>query len=494
MSRAERIDAGWNLVKGPLRVLLYGLVVFLLIGAAGWTGLSDRLATLLTTLAGGTERIATLIFMVGIAFAAFLWWLCSRYFGLLANPAIKPEQIAGLKDLPMALPEGTVRAVIALIVAVVGIPLLLFSKTLGLDASIAGYINGIVAGVFAYYFGTRASAPDTQTARQSLRLLDATQQENKTLQQQNGALQDAASTAGKALLSTKLGQQIARVDGHLQAAEAVLDLFGGVLPKGLIPEGTADILHKARSTLDAARGLAEGGITEDTLAQVGQAAQDVLGNSPLTALVRNAAGLFPVIGGLGPAAPVALVLGLGWRLGSEQYQRWRARVLDAPYDPKLIDAGLITPTSAELAMERSPIFAKAFESRKNAPGFYASLVDRVLRDDAADLLWTQYGADSSVFASRGALQSGLDEFRRQLLIDRSAGDLTQDDVDAVSKLIAPGAAAPKVEQVNQLIDGAAKAGGAHEEQRSAFEALVLLTGRLRQLKIDPAALLAELKP
>ncbi|MBC7431948.1 MAG: hypothetical protein H7345_07755, partial [Rubritepida sp.] len=80
-----------------------------------------------------TVLVAVLIFLVGLAFAGFLWWLAARSFALLAAPGTSPEQIAALRDLPMALPEGTVRAILALIVGVVGLPLLLFAAALGLS-------------------------------------------------------------------------------------------------------------------------------------------------------------------------------------------------------------------------------------------------------------------------------------------------------------------------------------------------------------------------
>ena len=66
--------------------------------------------------------IAGLIFLVGLAFAGFLWWLAARSFALLGQPGTTPEHIAALRDLPMGLPEGTVRAILALIVCVVGLP------------------------------------------------------------------------------------------------------------------------------------------------------------------------------------------------------------------------------------------------------------------------------------------------------------------------------------------------------------------------------------
>ena len=65
--------------------------------------------------------VAVLIFGVGIAAAVFLWWLSSRFFALIESKSLDTAGLAAMKDLPMGLPEGTVRAVLALVVAVVGV-------------------------------------------------------------------------------------------------------------------------------------------------------------------------------------------------------------------------------------------------------------------------------------------------------------------------------------------------------------------------------------
>jgi len=132
--------------------LLTGMALAAVLGAGMALGLPGPEALFAAFAAPGATGLPALIgmmiFLIGIGFAAFLWWLAARSFALVANPAIGPERLAGLRDLPLALPEGTVRALLALIVGVIGLPLLLFSKTLGLTDAIAGYVNGIVTGVF----------------------------------------------------------------------------------------------------------------------------------------------------------------------------------------------------------------------------------------------------------------------------------------------------------------------------------------------------------
>ena len=44
------------------------------------------------------------------------------------------------------------------------------------------------------------------------------------------------------------------------------------------------------------------------------------------------------------------------------------------------------------------------------------------------------------------------------------------------------------------LDAAGKAGAVQQEARAAFEALVMLTGHLRDRKLDPVKLMAEVTP
>lgn len=486
----------WEVLKGPLTLILYGIAGVIVVLAIKATGLFQDIAGFLT-FGKSAERIATLVFLVGLGFAAFLWWLCARYFQLLRQAAPGENLLTSLKELPMALPEGTVRAIIALIIGVVGLPLLVFSKELGLSDAIAGYVNGIIIGVFSYYFGTRANAGDAQTTRQTVKMLDTAQATNAVLEQKvnelSGEVQqvDGLKTS---LQASDFDRQTTRLQEQLTQAEVLIEVLGPALPKGLIPDGASDALKTAQQVLESARKLKAGEVTGETVTQLASAAESLIGKSPLTALLKTAAGALPALGSLTPAAGLALLLGVAWRLGSDQYRRWLARVLDAPYDPQLISLGLISGESAVQALDQSPIFKKAFAGEAKPPAFYNDLLDIVLRDDAADRLWVTYGARSECFASRGELEQGLNEFRGALIWDQSASDISPAQIrDAQAVLagtpLAGGEPAP--EQLNSALRAIAANRDVSDEQRSALQALVLLVGNLRQAKLDPLKLISE---
>lgn len=487
-----------RILRFPLRILLTGAAIAVVLGAGLALGLPGPEAFFAAFAAPGASGlpalIGVMIFLVGISFAGFLWWLAARSFALVANPAIGPERLAGLRDLPLALPEGTVRALLALIVGVIGLPLLLFSKTLGLTDAIAGYVNGIVTGVFGFYFGTRSHGAEAQIARRATEQLAERERATGILTAEAEALRQRAAVAAR---EAALPRQIEATKGslarHIEVAGLVLDEFGPLLPKGMIPEGMQAALERARAATAALEGLHSGPGAEDALETASGALAGLIGAQPLAPLLRSAASLLPAGTALGPIGAVATVIGLGWHFGAAEYQRWRARVLAAPFAPQLFDAGLVTPSSAELRMETCPIFARAFKDLKAQPGFFADLVSKVSLDDAAGRLWAEYGANAARFpGGQAEVEAGLQEYRAGLLADLSARDTTPEKIAAaLAPLTLRNGALPNVDEVNRLLEEASKAGADQPEARAAFEALVMLTGHLRDRKLDPVRLIAE---
>ncbi|WP_421993129.1 hypothetical protein, partial [Roseococcus sp.] len=391
-----------NVLATPAKILLSGLACVLTLFAARMAGLSPE-----ALLAAPGSLAALLVFLVGIGFAVFLWWLASRCFLLLRDPATTPEQIAALRDLPLALPEGTVRAVLALIVGVIGLPLLLFSQTLALNDAIAGYVNGIIAGVFGFYFGARSTTPEAQAARRLGDALEGQHRANEVLRSSEAAARDAAAQAGQ---PSRIAEAMASLERHLAVARLLVQRFGPALPAGVISAQADSWLDQAEQALGAARAL--GGQADPAALQT--AAATLTGrDGPLASLLRAAAPLLPAAAG-GPLAGVAMLLGLGWNLGSAAWRRFRAQLLDAPHDPALFEPGAITPASAELRLAHAPIFARLFTPRLAEAGFLAGLLDTCLREDAADRLWARYPG----FASPAEAAQGLADFRRALLEER----------------------------------------------------------------------------
>ncbi len=427
--------------------------------------------------------IAGLIFLVGLAFAGFLWWLAARSFALLGQPGTTPEQIAALRDLPMALPEGTVRAILALIVGVVGLPLLLFAAALNLSDAVAGYVNGIIAGVFGYYFGARATTPDAQANRRIAEALGQEQRAHEALRQTTtSAIEAAAEAATRPLRDA---DALARLERHLTVATELVENFGPALPPGLLPAEAPAMLRRAREALEAARG------TPPDLGRIAEATAALTGaGGPFATLLRLAGPLLPSVAG-GPLAGVALLLGLGWSLSAQAWRRWQAQVLDAPHDPTLFDPGAITPQEALARL--TPIFARALAPLRETEGFAADLLDMALRDDGAARIWARWGAGH--FDNPAAVEAGLAEYRRALVAGEAAGDVSAEAVRGVAVALAGAAPAlrgdaPDAAAARALLTPASGTA----QQQAALQALTLLLGRLRERRQNPLDILREVTP
>lgn len=523
-----------DLLRLPLQIVLVGgavtLVGMLLQHGVGMPSLSalqfdDKTAS------GLRLVVAVLIFAVGIAAAVFLWWLSSRFFGLIEGKSLDAAGLAAVKDLPMGLPEGTVRAVLALVVAVVGLPLLLFSNVVGMDPAIAGYINGIVTGVFGFYFGTRTTGVPAQAVdkiaeanREAIQQTKAAASAKETASQAQNAAESARQELGEAQQrvdensgqldrASKFDTTLSTVKRHLGVAKTVLVTLGPLLPKGLLPDDLDKTIDAADRAVSAVQGVTAATASADQLSALTDAFESLTGSdkSPLGALLGKAAPLLqnvlPAIPGLGAAAGLATLIGLGVKLGSSQFQRWRARVLAAPLAQGLIEFGALSPELVRSALSRSPLLRDKLADQP--PGdVNGTLLDAVLRDDGPQRLLAAYGPAGSLAAgllSEPDVEAGLAELRQSLLALYGAGDVQDATLNQVKAALA-GAANPELagsavqsltaRDANRLIDAASGISaqpGVPWDQAAAFDALVMLTDSARRDNVDLVRALAEVK-
>ena len=520
----------WSIVRLPLQIVATGLAFLLLFWVTSLFHIPglDRLGAAVSGDQLVPTVVAILVCAVGLSFAAFLWWVVGRFFMLVTHQNMTPEVLASLKDLPLGLPEGTVRSVLALIVAVIGLPILLFSGVLQLSTEVMGYINGIITGMFGFYFGTRSGTVSSQALNQIAtaqgQAQDAQQQRDSAQADATAAKADTAAAQAQAATATQHAATVQRssdfnttlgtVSRQASIASTVLDVIAPALPPGLLPSSVTNAVSAAKTALDAVKGLTGDTATDDHLQMLQNAAAALTGGSgggsALGALITKAGPMLSAIGGSGiaPAAAVAVLLSVGTRLGSAAYQRWRTRVLAAPLASGLIEFGTVTPDEAHAALQDAPIFLQAFAEEKERPGFDADLADAVLRDDVLDRLWARYGGGTpghaALFQDRGELQKGLLQFQQALLGPRAANDIPDDALPTAISSSLAGAANPALRPgpldrntVNRIIGAASQASAAATapvEAHAAFDALVTLVGHARQNNVDLATTISEVAP
>ena len=539
-----------SVAKLPIQILLIGLIILLLawLSSRFYSPLFDKIVSALSATKGAADSddhpllqtgVAVLIFIVGVSFAAFLWWVVDRYFKLISSGKMTPDQLADLKDLPMGLPEGSVRSVLALIVAVVGLPLLAFSRVMHLDAAVGGYLNGIITGVFGFYFGTRSGAASSQAIEQITDAKSRADQAEDDRDQAQAEAQNAKSVAeigvqaaAAAARAAGFGSTVTKLNREMDVASTILKVIQPALPAGILPAGLTKAVSTAQTALDAVQGVTKdtvtdsqnsllqtavgallGGATTSTGSSAGDNTAAAGSSAALGALVKTAAPMLSSLGipGVGEITALIALLSVGMKLGSQQYNRWRARVLAAPLAHGLIEFGTVTPDDAQAALLDAPIFAQAFAEELDRAGFFADLADAVLRDDALERLWQRYGTgipgQPPLFTDRGQLEAGLTQFDQVLLASQAAGDMPDGLPDAVTTALAD-AKHPDIraaatddftrDALNKIVNTASKAStpsaGTPKNTQAAFDALVTLVGHSRQNGTDLISSLAEVSP
>jgi hypothetical protein len=126
---------------------------------------------------------------------------------------------------------------------------------------------------------------------------------------------------------------------------------------------------------------------------------------------------------LGLGGPVGLIAAIGLgafqalRKGNENFERWKARVLDRPFTANLFPPGPVDGGVALSALEAAPIFTRALldptpaEERR----VRAIRIAESARLDPTAAKRELYDADPGRFASEDEFQAGLQEFRHALL-------------------------------------------------------------------------------
>ncbi len=313
---------------------------------------------------GGQLAAGAIVIGVMLVFL-FGAWLLLRHLArdLAAVPGAAGGATARLLDLPLGVPEGSVRALLSVFIIVFGFLLLAFAGPLGLRAGEA--LTGFIGAVISFYFASRAGERSAGTAREAAaavsRAADALQSAGAAPPPppRDATLRDAGSRlqALHAVLSAtaELAVGTGAVPGAAAALERVDALLGRLDP---VLAGGADAGAVGPLAEEAAALLREFG----ELGPVGTALGDAL--STIGAVAAESApvarGLATLTGGAlaGPAGLVAAVAigGLELVRDRERFGRWKAAMLDTPLDlgllPPVVDAGL-----AAAALLRTPALA-----------------------------------------------------------------------------------------------------------------------------------------
>ncbi len=331
----------------------------------------------------GAASAATLGFvLVLILFLAGSWVMLRRLAREMqarasgAPEAERPRMTSRLMDLPLGVPEGSIRALLSIFIVVLGFLLLALQRPLGLGSGEA--LTGFIGAVISFYFAARTGEQARQVAESAA---DAARQAAGAADRATSAAATAAAEPAAPADTPDWQDRLRDAQGRLQSLRALLAAAGtlgvgsGALAgadralarvDGLLGRiapvigGQADAATLGRLAEEAGAALQDlgdlgpvGDAVADAMATVGRVAAD---SAPIAGALG---GLMGGAGALaGPAGLVAAVVvgGIGLVRDRERFERWKAAMLDTPLDlgllPPVVDANL-----AAAALLRSPPLA-----------------------------------------------------------------------------------------------------------------------------------------
>ncbi len=407
----------------------------------------------------------------------------------------------------MGLPEGTVRAVLALIVAVVGLPLLLFSSQLSASPGDCRVSQWHYYRRFGYYFGTGAAASTATTNNIVASAQQAAQEQTRQAERAQNDADQKMELAEKIQSTADVDSLLDKTQRQLALAKALLAMLPQTnsLPTGLgdvLPGDLNNTITRAESIINALRNLSKKDVTPDQLDELNQVVNILTGaTSPLSVLLSKAAPL------VAPAMPAcrphrgdrdaAGCRRLNWvpissSAGALAYwqPRWPKGWLKAGHSP--------SPDPCRPGERPS---SHPFAARP--PAEVDSVLANVLAaDDPVSVLNEAYGPNGNVAADivhdGEEATSIVTALQQSLLALYGKGDITEEIASKVrASLTSPasqalGAAsaalsnlsATDINQLINLVSGVSSMVTNPADSRAAFDLLIMLVDAARRANVD----------
>jgi hypothetical protein len=328
-----------------------------------------------------------ILFTIVALLVAYLFYLQKKFL----ETCREMKQLDTFAQAPAGLPSGTIRSVLTLIVLTFSMYLVTL-HAFNIGGGLPETLAAILSTIIGFYFGSRTAGKAVEEVRQ---------EQGKQLQEaKKGAQEDneknqigvLLNKAQKGLRMTKLAAEFLPQDMRQKYSKTIDALETGI--------GTAEKLTQAGSTADALKTVTD---TFELFTK----------ENPVLDIVKKANGSFGrVLGDAVPsAALITAVVTVGTRLVGVAYEKWRARVLHAPFAPAVIPLKVVDANTGFTLLLKSPTFKSAFskELEANDRKFMTEAVRDFIREDRTDALFEKY---KDRFESQDAFEAGLQEFRR----------------------------------------------------------------------------------
>lgn len=398
----------------------------------------------------GRSNDNVLLLALFLAFVAVvtacMFWFTHRLHTNFMRICADNQQVAVFAQAPAGLPAGTIRSLMALFIVLTGIGLVLMTLKGGPFEGFPEVMAGVLGTVLGFYFGSR-----TATSSQER---EATREISEISQERNVAVSKVETN--------RLDRTVETVKEGIAVAKAAK----AVLPPNL--RGTVEaVIEKAEGGLRTIGELRSAGSVGEAIEKALRLATDVRKDGAVGPLLSKAIGSFgAALGGTVPPLGLAVTIAtVAARLTGAAYERWLARVLDAPYTPALFPPSVIDANTGFVLLRKSPGFAAAFapEIERGDRQFVNEFVRVALSDGGSEAVRSKY---PDRFATLQEVDEALQQFQQAAIELEVMKDLTAEMT----------AEAGGTESLMRAIDRI----NAHEEARADLDALVLVIDKLRQ--------------
>lgn len=388
--------------------------------------------------------IAFLAFVLVITL--YLFWYAFRLNRTFLQVCSETGQIGIYAQAPFGLPAGTVQSMLALFIVLTGIGLVLLTVSGGPFGQFPEVLSGVLGTVLGFYFGSRAAAgPGERAASQQMSEL--------------GRERDAA-------IATRDRHEVDRISETVRHGLDVIEAVTPVLPEGLRNQALT-VGRTVRGGLDAVVELRRTGDVGAAVRKATELAAEVRTGGPLVELLTRCAGTIgPMVGGAVPALGLVMAIAtIGARLTGAAYERWLARVMNAPYTPALFDPAVIDANTGLILLARCPRLSATFadEIGRGDRRFVQELVRQALSEAPGEAVWQ---AHPDRFADLEEVDAGVAEFQQAALELELAKDVQPDWAKTAGNL-------------DQLLGALARIGD-DDAARGDLDAAVMAMDRLRR--------------
>lgn len=335
--------------------------------------------------------IVTMIILVLIigGFLGYLYSLQRQYLKSCHNE----KQMALFFQSPGGVPEGTIRSMLALMIVTISLFLIVIS-TLDRHIEFPEVLSAILGTVLGFYFGSRSSAKDPEGAPQK----------------QMQAMQISRDEAIAQKNQTQVATVLKKVEKGIEMTRTVMKF----LPKEMQAKygGT---LGKLEQGVAVVQGLSTQNVAE-AAGKIEEVFNVFKAENPLRDLMEKASKSLGRL--LGTSVPqialITTIVGVGTSLVGAAYERWRTRILGAPFSPAVVPLKAVDANTGFALLMRNPVFKTAFQSKlqENDRPFMVAFTEACLKKETEEI-WESCKAQGT-FEDRAQFEEGLGQFRQMV--------------------------------------------------------------------------------